>query len=151
MKKYYLAYGSNLNIDQMKYRCPNARIVGKTKLDNHRLVFKGGYTGYLTIEEAEGNYVPLGIYEITSNDEKKLDLYEGYPNFYYKKYIPVEINSKTVYALIYVMNEEFGYQFPTMDYINICKSGYRDFSFDNHILSEALETTMLSISKTLKK
>ena len=28
MKKYYIAYGSNLNVKQMKFRCPTARIVG---------------------------------------------------------------------------------------------------------------------------
>ena len=32
-KKYYIAYGSNLNISQMKTRCPDAKIVGKTKLE----------------------------------------------------------------------------------------------------------------------
>ena len=28
MSKYYLAYGSNLNIRQMAYRCPGATVVG---------------------------------------------------------------------------------------------------------------------------
>lgn len=28
MKRYYLAYGSNLNVRQMKYRCPTAKIAG---------------------------------------------------------------------------------------------------------------------------
>ena len=27
-KRYYIAYGSNLNIDQMSYRCPGAKVVG---------------------------------------------------------------------------------------------------------------------------
>lgn len=26
--KYYLAYGPNLNLVQMRQRCPNARVVG---------------------------------------------------------------------------------------------------------------------------
>ena len=28
-KKLYIAYGSNLNLKQMKYRCPTAKFVGK--------------------------------------------------------------------------------------------------------------------------
>lgn len=27
-KKYYIAYGSNLSVEQMAQRCPDARIVG---------------------------------------------------------------------------------------------------------------------------
>ena len=30
--KYYLAYGPNLNLVQMRQRCPNARVVGYTSL-----------------------------------------------------------------------------------------------------------------------
>ena len=51
MKKYYLAYGSNLNIPQMQYRCPEARIVGTAVIEGYRLLFNGSKTGsYLTIE-----------------------------------------------------------------------------------------------------
>lgn len=27
-KKYYIAYGSNLSVEQMAYRCPDAKIAG---------------------------------------------------------------------------------------------------------------------------
>lgn len=30
----YAAYGSNLNIAQMTVRCPNARMYGRTELEN---------------------------------------------------------------------------------------------------------------------
>ena len=39
MNKYYLAYGSNLNLEQMSRRCPTARVVGKAQLENYRLAF----------------------------------------------------------------------------------------------------------------
>lgn len=35
--KYYLAYGPNLNLVQMRQRCPNARVVGYTYLFGVRL------------------------------------------------------------------------------------------------------------------
>ena len=38
--KYYLAYGPNLNLVQMRQRCPNARVVGYTYLFGARLVFR---------------------------------------------------------------------------------------------------------------
>lgn len=49
-KRYYLAYGSNLNVQQMLYRCPTARIIGTSTIPNYQLLFKGSKTGsYLTI------------------------------------------------------------------------------------------------------
>ena len=51
-KRFYLAYGSNLNKNQMRYRCPDAKVVGVASLIGWRLLFKGSLTGaYLTIEE----------------------------------------------------------------------------------------------------
>ena len=48
-KRYYLAYGSNLNMEQMHYRCPGAVPLGTAELEGYRLLFKGSKTGaYLT-------------------------------------------------------------------------------------------------------
>lgn len=40
-KRYYIAYGSNLNIPQMRMRCPGARIIGTSVIDDYQLLFKG--------------------------------------------------------------------------------------------------------------
>lgn len=148
-KKYYLAYGSNLNLKQMKNRCFNARPIGQVILDNYRLVYKGlqNFRGYLTIEKCEGSKVPLGLFEVSFLDIKMLDRYEGYPDFYYKFYIPISIDDKIVYALIYIMNEEFDYHFPSINYINTCKEGYDDFGFDKSILDKALNDTLENVFK----
>ena len=55
MKRYYIAYGSNLNVQQMRWRCPGARIIGTSELKDYRLLFKGSKTGsYLTVEPEKG-------------------------------------------------------------------------------------------------
>ena len=41
MSKLYVAYGSNLNLKQMAYRCPTATLVGTGVIDNYELQFKG--------------------------------------------------------------------------------------------------------------
>ena len=65
-KRYYLAYGSNLNIGQMRYRCPSARIIGTAVIDDYRLLFKGSKTGsYLTIEPMTGRSVPVAVWSVT--------------------------------------------------------------------------------------
>ena len=40
--RLYIAYGSNLNLEQMKHRCPTAEVVGVAELRNWRLWFRGG-------------------------------------------------------------------------------------------------------------
>ena len=41
MKRYYLAYGSNLYTPQMRYRCPSARLMGTAVIENYK-----GYPKY---------------------------------------------------------------------------------------------------------
>lgn len=84
-KRYYIAYGSNLNIRQMRMRCPSARIIGTAVIQDHELLFKGSQTGsYLTIEPKVGVSVPVAVWSVEAEDEAALDRYEGFPAFYYK-------------------------------------------------------------------
>ena len=50
-RKEYFAYGSNLNFEQMAYRCPEAMAVGIAKLEGYELAFR---RGYLTIFAQRG-------------------------------------------------------------------------------------------------
>ena len=38
--RYYLAYGSNLDMERMGKRCPYAVVVGTTEIKGYRLLFK---------------------------------------------------------------------------------------------------------------
>lgn len=145
MKKYYLAYGSNLNIPQMQFRCPEARIVGTAVIEGYRLLFKGSKTGsYLTIEKAEGYEVPVGVWEVTERDEQNLDRYEGYPTFYYKKEMQLKvkgIRTGRIYdsnCFVYIMHEDHPIGIPSNFYIRVCAEGYRAFGFNTAKLIEAL-------------
>ena len=53
----YIAYGSNLSIQQMAHRCPDARVAGKAILPDWKLVFKL----HATIEPGRGYTVPVLI------------------------------------------------------------------------------------------
>lgn len=145
MSKYYLAYGSNLNLKQMKQRCPIAMVVGTGVIPNYRLLFKGSKTGsYLTIEKAKGYEVPVAVWKVEDSDEKALDRYEGYPNFYYKQEMDIDyigFLSKKEYhakAFVYVMHEYRTLGVPTQYYLGVCLEGYLRFGFDSKILEKAL-------------
>ena len=45
MTKFYLAYGSNLNIRQMRFRCSDAQPIGTAEISDYQLLFKGSKTG----------------------------------------------------------------------------------------------------------
>ena len=144
MKKYYLAYGSNLNVKQMKWRCPNARAVGTAVIENYELLFKGSKTGsYLTIEPKEGSSVPVAVWEVTESDERALDRYEGFPDFYYKKEIMIDFKgiktgkTRRRKSFVYIMHEERKIGIPTTRYYFTCLEGYRHFRFDEDCLMEA--------------
>lgn len=149
-KKYYIAYGSNLNVRQMKQRCPSARIIGTADLDGWQLLFKGSKTGsYLTIEKKKSSTVPVAVWEITAEDEKALDRYEGYPSFYYKKELPLRYRgirtgrTRICTAMVYIMHEERPLGLPSQFYVNTCAEGYRYFGFDIGFLVDAINNSRM--------
>lgn len=146
MKRYYIAYGSNLNVPQMRWRCPDARIIGTGSIDGYELLFKGSITGsYLTIEKAEGGSVPVTVWEVSEEDEKALDRYEGYPRFYYKTDMRIAVSGirtgkiRVRDAFVYIMHEDRGTGLPTEDYYRVCLEGYRTFGFDERYLIDAVK------------
>lgn len=146
---YYIAYGSNLNVEQMKYRCPGARVVGTATIKDYRLLFKGSKTGsYLTIEKAPGHEVPVGVWQITKEDEAALDHYEGFPRFYYKKNMMLDCSDgKRHRCMVYIMHEDHLMGIPSVYYVSVCQRGYQTFGFDPEYLIEAVKYSKKRIGR----
>ncbi len=149
MKKYYLAYGSNLNIAQMQFRCPDAVVAGTAVIPDYELLFKGSLIGaYLTIEPKQGSQVPVGVWEVSLTDEFRLDRYEGFPSFYYKKEIRISVadnrtgKTRQRDAFVYIMHEDRKLGIPTDMYVRTCLEGYRDFGFDPDFLLAAYDKSL---------
>ena len=82
----YVAYGSNMNLKQMAYRCPNSKIVGNGKLNGWKLIFN------IHADVVKGNKhdnVPVVVWDIAYEDWWMLDRYEGYPSYYVKEIVNV--------------------------------------------------------------
>ena len=144
-KRYYIAYGSNLNVTQMMHRCPDARIIGITHLKDWTLLFRGSKTGsYLTIEPKRGEYVPVAVWEVSERDELALDRYEGFPHFYYKKDFEVDVTGirtgkvRHRKAFAYIMHEDRPLGNPSDYYLRVCSQGYMFFNFDIDYLIKAV-------------
>ena len=131
----YFAYGSNLNLFQMKRRCKDSVFLKKYELKGYRLNFRSKYRA-ADIEKSKNSLVPGALFEISNTDEKKLDVYEDYPILYKKLYFTYY--NKTVMTYIMVNKTEFRY--PTERYLNVVKRGYKDCKLDTKYLKIALQT-----------
>ena len=156
-KRYYLAYGSNLNIPQMRHRCPTAKVIGTAEIKDYELLFKGSKTGYyLTIESQKGAKVPVAVWEVKQGDEANLDIYEGAPRFYYKKDMQIKCKylksgrMRTISAFVYIMYEYRQLGVPSAYYINTCLNGYDSFGFDRELIFKAIDKS-LRATKGVKK
>ena len=129
----YFAYGSNLNLFQMKRRCKDSVFIKKYELKGYRLNFRSKYRA-ADIEKSKNSLVPGALFEISKSDEKKLDVYEDYPILYKKLYFTYY--NKTVMTYIMINKTEFRY--PTERYLNVVKQGYKDCKLNFDYLIKAL-------------
>lgn len=138
--RLYIAYGSNLNLEQMKHRCPTAEVIGAAELQNWRLWFRGDrHSAVATIEREQGFQVPVLIWRIQPRDELALDRYEGFPFLYRKETLRLLVRGKRVPAMAYIMNEAGNsYGAPSMGYLSIIREGYESAGFDTGILYDAV-------------
>ena len=143
-KRYYISYGSNLSVEQMAHRYPDAKIVGMAAIKDWKLVFRV----HANIEPCEGRVVPVLIWEISGRDERNLDLYEGYPSYYYKQDMAVTMtdldgrNPQEITAMVYLMNDGHPIRTPMKGYYDTLEEGYTRFGFNTHLLELAFEEAM---------
>lgn len=128
----YIAYGSNMSREQMAYRCPDAKLLGTGKMIGWTLEF------YLhaTVEpnrEHPNAVVPVAVWEVSPEDLRQLDRYEGYPSYYTRRYVTVTMDDGTkVRGLVYLMSliREAP---PTHEYYNGILHSYEDLNLKPYI------------------
>lgn len=136
-ERLYIAYGSNLNLPQMEKRCPGAVVVGASEVKGYELLFRG----VATIEPRKEASVPVLLWKISPQNERSLDRYEGWPRLYRKEEMEVELEGKSVSAMVYVMNDGRRAALPSDLYYEVIAQGYRTAGLDEGVLEQALERT----------
>ena len=155
--KVYAAFGSNINLEQMAFRCPAAQVIGKGWLMDYQLAFLGisrKHGGVATVDPRKGRRVPILLWAIDPECEKALDRYEGYPTLYRKETLPISgitwmQNGITdlpeevteVPAMIYIMNQGTPAQ-PSVGYLDTIERGYRAVGFHVRYLAEGVRRTI---------
>lgn len=148
-RQLYWCYGSNLNVRQMRKRCPDATPFGPLVLPNAVLRFRGvADVAYLRGTECQG-----GLWEISRRDEAYLDSYEGVNQvrpergLYIKRYLTLKIDDEVRRALYYQMNT-VGIMPPSQAYLDVIAQGFRDFGLDLERLQRAVDHSWTRQRKT---
>lgn len=138
---YYISYGSNMNVGQMAFRCPNTKIYGNGKLFGWKLVFN--YHADIVETGNKDDFVPVVVWKLDDQkDEYSLDRYEGYPSYYTKILTDVimDTSGEKLKAMVYVMAESRkGIYPPTVDYFDCIREGYIANNIELSPLYEAVQ------------
>ena len=135
-KQLYIAYGSNINLEQMAYRCPHSSVVGNSEIKDYELEFRG----VATIVPNKGAAVPVLIWKLDERDLPTLNQYEGWPRLYRQEKMDFEMDGKSYKGMAYLMN--YGkIAPPSQQYYNTILQGYRENGLDESFLQKALENS----------
>jgi gamma-glutamylcyclotransferase (GGCT)/AIG2-like uncharacterized protein YtfP len=127
----YFAYGSNLNLKQIRDRTKNFNLKPKfiAFLPDYKLIFpresnrQGG--GVASIEKAEGREVWGAVFELNEQEKSRIDVAEGYSpnrnkdqNSYNLEEIEVKKkDGSKIKVITYIANKK-GSFFPSQQYMN---------------------------------
>lgn len=140
----YFAYGSNINLDQMAERCPDAQPVGPVTLEGYELLFRGNDrgAGVATIAPCEGGEIRGLLWRLTPLCELSLDKYEGYPRLYGKQMVTVRTHDGCeIPVMTYVMTDDWLREpvLPSKAYSQTIRAGYRQNGLPTRALDAALK------------
>ena len=104
----------------------------------------------LTSQSNRNRERKFAVWAVEPADEKRLDVYEGFPTFYYKTELELPVryfSGKTVVrkAFVYIMHEERPLGLPSGSYVRTCLEGYSNFGFDESILLAALNNSRRAV------
>lgn len=136
-KQLYIAYGSNINLEQMAFRCPHSKVIGVSEIKNFELEFRG----VATIVPKENASVPVLIWELDERDLPILNRYEGYPNFYRQEKMEFELDGEKFEGMAYLMNRGT-ISPPSYTYYMTILQGYKENGLDESFLQKALDNSL---------
>lgn len=150
----YFAYGSNMNLNQMAFRCPDAEVVDTVRLEGYRLAFRtnGGGNGVATILPEPDSFVDGVLWRISERDEQHLDHYEGFPFLYGKE--PVTVTDQDGVRreiMAYTMNSPYKEvpAMPSKAYLEGILNGCRQNGIETASVLEAVWLTQRELPEKI--
>ena len=138
----YFAFGSNLHPPQMAERCPGSRLLHPVVLKGYRLAFSGHSTrwkgGVATIVADPSCEVQGVLYDLTKEDWKNLDRFEGVPTVYARLRVRVAGRDGNLHSAMTYQKRSAGTTAPSLRYVHQIWMAYRTFQLDEALLLRAV-------------
>lgn len=116
----YFAYGSNMDLEQMKLRCPGSSVIGIGQLSHYTMAFtrwsRSWKSGTADILPERGAIVHGVLFDLTVEGLKKMDKFADYPNSYLRQDVTVLCGGEPLPAMTYVARRQ-GVYLPSKSYL----------------------------------
>jgi gamma-glutamylcyclotransferase (GGCT)/AIG2-like uncharacterized protein YtfP len=119
----------------MAQRCPKAICLGYATLPGYEFRF-ATHGDILPNPDSTADGV---LWEITPDCLLSLDALEGYPTYYERDIVVVEINGVQELAMTYYMVGDNRDALPSQGYLDMLREGYTEHGVPQHQINAALE------------
>jgi gamma-glutamylcyclotransferase (GGCT)/AIG2-like uncharacterized protein YtfP len=97
----HFAYGSNMHLGLMRARCPEARVIARAVLRNHRFVITRD--GYASVTATLGGVVHGLLWRVSPRDLAALNAYENTDAGLFRRVLlSVQTQGRSAKALVYI-------------------------------------------------
>jgi len=129
---YYFAYGSNMNLAQMKQRCLSPKVLGIARLPGYKVEFYGYSAIWVGAQETvvrdQQSEVWGVLYELQFYDCESLDTYQdarvnGMGAYFHYPVEVINIDQGTIDAIIYKKDVLKEAKFPSTEYLDFIVQG----------------------------
>ena len=142
----YFAFGSNLYPPQMAERCPGSRVLQPGVLKGYRLAFSGYSTrwegGVATIVAEPFREVQGLLYDLTEEDQRNLDRFEGFPTVYDRLQVSVGGRDGKLHSAMTYQKRNSDITPPSLSYFHQIWKAYRSLQLDEAFLLQAVEDSL---------
>lgn len=143
----YAAYGANTNREHMKHRCPTAVYLGNVEIFDYRLVFRS----VADVIPHKGASVVCALWDIYQRDEEALDVFEGFPNHYTKRFAMMRGRGKPRDVMFYIINGNRADRHePPESYEMTLRKGYRQCGIAEDQINSAIADARNSYRRELR-
>ena len=148
-KTYLFAYGSMKQGFRNHFRLENDKFIGKAiTVEKYNMYPAESFNYPYGIENDKRWQLHGDLFELTSTNISEIDIFEGAPDYYYRKEIEVICNNATHSAFVYFRNS----QNPTgMDADISLDEWTKEFEFVGIKNEEYLQALMIALQKRDKK
>ena len=147
----YFAYGMNMDRKHMSKLCPGALFIGVGKLSQWKFEYRHHADIELTGDPEE--IVHGTVWEVSEKNIKNLDMLEGYPSYYDRDGVQVEVNGEMEDAFTYTMTarNKIDLGVPAHSYHKLCMDAAFHYGVPTEQYGDALDRAQAKYGRLMTR